>query len=157
MKRLLHKEVSAGDALPTLEMEVTSTQVIAGALASRDHSPLHHDYKYATEQAGHKDIFINTFHQASLFERFLGDWAGPRGRLGKLGFKMSASVYAGDKLSVTGTVTETSVDEQGCGWLDLDLAINVGDLTCTACKARYALPVDNEDNPWTRRGEDWQP
>ena len=71
MKRLLHKEVSAGDALPTLEMEVTSTQVIAGALASRDHSPLHHDYKYATEQAGHKDIFINTFHQASLFERVM--------------------------------------------------------------------------------------
>jgi hypothetical protein len=31
-----------------------------------------------------------------------------------------------------------------------------GDLK-TDCTARVALPVNDDDNPWTRRGDDWRP
>ena len=27
----------------------------------------------------------------------------------------------------------------------------------TECSARVALPTDADDNPWTRRGDRWQP
>ena len=157
MKRLLHGEVAVGESLPRLSMDMHTTRIVAGALASRDYTPLHHDFHYATEQAGHPDIFMNTFHQAALFERLLGDWSGPRGRLGRMKFKMSASVYAGDRVTVDGTVTAREVDARGCGWVTLDLRIAVDDRTCTGCEARYALPISAQDNPWRRRDEDWQP
>jgi len=157
VKRMLHEDVAVGDTLAGLDMDMTATRIVAGALASRDYAPLHHDFRYATEQAGHRDIFMNTFHQAALFERFLGDWSGPRGRLGRMKFRMSASVYAGDTLTLDGKVTGSEIDQHGCGWITAVLAISVGGSTCTECEVRYALPLSVADNPWSRRGEEWQP
>ena len=59
-----YDSVQVGDSLEELRISVSTTDVICGALASRDYSPLHHDFHYATEQAGHRDIFLNTPHQA---------------------------------------------------------------------------------------------
>ena len=36
-------EVKEGQKLPTLVKEVTATTIIAGAIASRDFMPVHHD------------------------------------------------------------------------------------------------------------------
>ena len=157
MNKVLHGQVSIGDSLPELRMPVSATQVIAGAVASRDYSPLHHDRAYVTEQAGQRDIFLNTPHQAALFERYLSDWSGPHGRLGRMRFAMKRPVYAGDEFSMTGEVLAVATDAAGCGWLVLQLRLQVGDTVNTECEARYALPLDGDDNPWQRRGEDWQP
>ena len=75
-------QVHVGDALPELSVDVTATTVVLGALATRDWRPMHHDYKFATERNGTKDIFLNTPNQAAWFERYLTDWTGPHGRLG---------------------------------------------------------------------------
>ena len=47
-----------GDALPALEIEVTATLIAAGAIATRDFMPVHHDRDYANSQ-GAPDIFMN--------------------------------------------------------------------------------------------------
>ena len=157
MNGRLYPQVAVGDTLAELAIDIDTTDVIAGALASRDYSPLHHDHHYVTEEAGHRDIFLNTPHQASLFERFLNDWSGPLGRLGRMRFKMHSPVYAGDAIRLSGKVLDKAIDERGCGWLRLRLLISVGDKVATECEARYALPVEAGDNPWSRPGEDWQP
>ena len=54
-----------------------------------------------------------------------------------------------------GPVTE--IDSSGCGWVDLDISVSVGDRVCTTCAARVALPVDDNDNPWSRRADSWTP
>ena len=87
--------VPAGDALPELAVDVTPTTVVLGALASRDWRPMHHDYKFATERNGVADIFLNTPNQAAWFERYVTDWTGPRGRLGRMTFRMRTSVFPG--------------------------------------------------------------
>lgn len=157
MKILHFNDVEVGDKLQELKLSVDTTDVVAGALASRDYSPLHHDYRYVTGQAGHRDIFLNTPHQAAFFERYLGDWSGPKGRLGRMRFVMKASVYAGDAFTLSAEVVERLMDDAGCGWVTLRLQIKVGDSLCTECEARYALPVNDNDNPWLRRGEEWRP
>jgi acyl dehydratase len=154
---LTHDQVSVGDRLPELRYDVTATTVVLGALATRDWRPQHHDYHFATERNGVRDIFINAPNQAAWFERYLTDWAGPRGRLGKVGFRMKDSVFPGDTMSMNGTVTATTVDETGCGWADIEVALTVGDRLCTTCAARVALPTTPDDNPWRRRGDDWRP
>jgi len=149
--------VHAGDELPVLTYDVTSTTVVLGALAARDWRPMHHDYHFATERNGTQDIFINTPNQAAWFERFITDWTGPKGRLGRMTFRMKGSVFPGDTMALRATVTNVATDDIGCGWVDLDVSLAVGDTVATTCTVRVALPVDADDNPWTRRGDAWRP
>jgi len=149
--------VAAGDRLPRLEVEVTARLVIMGASSSRDWQPQHHDHAWATTRAGTRDIFLNTPNQAGWIERYLTDWAGPRGRLGKMRFRMRRSICTGDTLAFDGVVRTVSRDEAGCLWADVDVTLSVGEERATECVARVALPATAEDNPWARRGNDWAP
>ena len=155
--RLLHGDVSVGDVLPSLGVDVTATTVVLGALASRDWRPMHHDRDFAINRNGTRDIFLNTPNQAAWFERYLTDWTGPTGRLGRMTFRMNTSVFPGDHMVFTATVTSTHTDAAGCGWVELDVALMVGDVATTTCAVRVAVPVDEDDNPWVRRGDDWRP
>ena len=150
-------EVNEGADLPPLAYDVTPSTVVLGALASRDFRPMHHDKEFAQNRNGVQDIFLNTPNQAAWFERYLTDWTGPKGRLGKIQFRMKDSVFPGDEMRFTGKVEGVSTDEAGCGWVDISMNLSVGDRTVTDCSARMALPVDEQDNPWKRKGDAWQP
>jgi hypothetical protein len=150
-------DVSVGDELPPLEVKILARHVVMGASSSRDWQPQHHDTHWAVERVKVKDIFLNTPNQAGWIERFLTDWTGERGRLGKIRFKMTRSVCAGDVLRFDGTVTATLKDDVGVGWVDIDLRLSVEGETATSCTARIALPVDADDDPWQRRGDQWRP
>ena len=76
-------QAKVGDALPALAYDVTSTTVVLGALAARDWRPMHHDYHFAVDRQGVKDVFLNSPNQGSWLERFVTDWTGPKGRLGR--------------------------------------------------------------------------
>ena len=150
-------EVSVGDALPSLEIEVTPTTVVLGAIASRDWRPMHHDRDFAINRNGVKDIFINTPNNAAWFERYVTDWTGPRGRLGRMKSRMLEPVFPGDDMVISGRVTRVAVDDAGCGWVDLELAVSVDARVKTSCRARVAIPCDGDDNPWERKDERWKP
>jgi len=153
----LHGDVATGDALPELRVEVTATTVVLGALATRDWRPMHHDKDFAVNRNGTKDIFLNTPNQAAWFERYLTDWTGPHGRLARVTFRMLGSVFPGDTMSLKGLVEGTEVDPTGCGFVSVAVTLAVSDDTKTTCVARIALPRARDDNPWTRRGEQWRP
>ena len=155
--KLTLADVHAGDTLPELAYDVTATTVVLGALAARDWRPMHHDHDFAVNRNGTKDIFLNTPNQAAWFERYLTDWSGPKGRLGRMKFRMKGSVFPGDRMVFAGTVEDITTDAGGCGWVTVLVRLTVdGDLK-TDCTARLALPVTDDDNPWTRRGDQWRP
>jgi hypothetical protein len=146
-----------GDKLPRLEVDVSARTVIMGASSSRDWQPQHHDSHWAVERAGTRDIFLNTPNQAGWIERYLTDWTGPRGRLGKLRFRMRRSICVGDRLAFDGVVRTVYTDDAGAVWADVDVTLSVGDERATECVARVALSRDPTDNPWARAGADWTP
>lgn len=119
-----------------------------GASSSRDWQPQHHDRAWAIERAGTRDIFLNTPNQAGWIERYVTDWTGPYGRLGRLRFRMKRPVCPGDRLVFSGVVTNAEP-----GWADLDVTLTVGETVVTECTARVAVP--DGDNPWTRN--EWRP
>ena len=151
------EKISEGQALPSLTYNVTPTTVVLGALSSRDWRPMHHDYRFATERNGMADVFLSTPNQAAWFERYLTDWTGPRGRLGRMKFRMKDSVFAGDTMVLEGVVRAVETDATGCGWCEMEVTMRVGDKTSTQCSARIAIPTTPDDNPWARRGERWKP
>ncbi|MDQ2677599.1 MAG: hypothetical protein M3Y51_02555 [Actinomycetota bacterium] len=167
---ILADGVRVGDTLPELAVDVTPTTVVLGALASRDWRPMHHDFKFATERNGVQDIFLNTPNQAAWFERYVTDWAGPRSRLGRMKFRMKTSVFPGDRMVFTASVTDVSSDDTGCAWVSLDVALTVTspdttsadggttpDRIASTCEVRVAVPNTADDNPWSRRGDRWVP
>jgi hypothetical protein len=130
---------------------------VLGALASRDWRPMHHDHDFAVNRNGTQDIFLNTPNMAAWFERYLTDWSGPRGRLGRMRFRMKGSVFPGDTMVFRGIVGAVGVDDAGCGWAVVDVTVSVDDDVKTECQARIALPTTSDDNPWSRRAERWNP
>ena len=50
--------VRVGETLPGLEIPITSTLIVGGALASRDFTPVHHD-RAAAQAQGMSDVFMN--------------------------------------------------------------------------------------------------
>ena len=50
--------IAAGDELTPLVVEVDATRIVAGAIATRDFMPVHHDRAYANSQ-GAPEIFMN--------------------------------------------------------------------------------------------------
>jgi acyl dehydratase len=155
--RRLLADVKEGTSLPELRYEVSATTVVLGALATRDWRPMHHDKDFAVERNGIQNIFLNTPNQAAWFERFITDWTGPHGRLGKIRFRMSGSVFPGDTMVFSGVVENSTLGEDGCGWLDLALRLTVNGVVATTAAAHVAIPVDADDNPWARAPENWHP
>ena len=150
-------DLRAGQELAPLVHDVTATTIVLGALASRDWRPMHHDHDFAVNRNGTQDIFLNTPNQAAWFERYVTDWTGPTGRLGRMKFRMRGSVFPGDTMVMRGTVESVETDDVGCGWASLLVTLSVGDDVKTDCTIRVALPVDDGDNPWARQGDDWRP
>jgi acyl dehydratase len=155
--KLTLADAHVGDALPELAYDVTATTIVLGALAARDWRPMHHDHDFAVNRNGTRDIFMNTPNQAAWFERFLTDWSGPTGRLGRMKFRMKGSVFPGDRMVLRGTVEDVTTDAAGCGWVTVLVRLTVDDDVKTDCTARIALPVTDDDNPWTRHGDQWRP
>ncbi len=157
MPNLTADQVTAGQKLEPLAYDVSATTVILGALASRDWRPMHHDRDFAINRNGTKDIFMNTPNLAAWFERYVTDWTGPRGRLGRMKFRMKDSIYPGEQMIFSGQVETVEKDDSGCAWAHLNVEVSVGDRLCTSCEVRVAVPTDANDNPWSRKGNDWNP
>lgn len=109
-----------GEALPTFELNVTSTVIVAGAIASRDFMPVHHDAEYARAQ-GAPDLFMNILTTNGYVARFVTDWAGPAARLRRIDIRLGAPAVPGKVLRFTGRVVE-DVPEAGRRRIAVDLA-----------------------------------
>jgi acyl dehydratase len=96
-------EVQVGSQLPELAVDITTTLVVAGALASHDFTPVHHD-KTAAQATGMQDVFMNILTTNGLVGRFVTDWAGPNAVLKTASIKLGAPNLPGDTMKMKGTV-----------------------------------------------------
>ena len=104
MRTLAPSDVNVGDELPTLDIPITATLIVAGALASRDFQDVHHDAALA-RQRGAGDIFMNILTTNGLVGRYVTDWAGPEAILRAVSIRLGSPNYPGDTMRLTGHVT----------------------------------------------------
>ena len=96
-------EVSVGDKLPALDIDITTGLVVGGALATRDYEPVHHD-KGKAQAAGLPDVFMNILTSQALMTRFTTDWSGPEAVVKSLDIRLGAPNVPGMVMTVTGEV-----------------------------------------------------
>ena len=119
MSSLDWNTISVGDALPPLVIDMTATRIVAGAIATRDFMPVHHDRDYAATQ-GSPNIFMNIITDNGYCSRFLTDWAGPEAMVRKVAIRLGVPAYAGSKLEFTGSVKGKS-EQDGEGLVEVEL------------------------------------
>ena len=107
------REIAVGDELPPFDLPVTSTVIVAGAIASRDFMPAHHDRDFAMGQ-GAPDVFMNILTTSGYVSRFVTDWAGPEAMLRSISIRLGAPAVPGQTLRFTGQVARTSREGEEC-------------------------------------------
>lgn len=126
--------IRAGQQLAPLEIALTPTLIIAGAIASRDFYPGHHD-KDLAQSLGMKDIFMNIHTTNGLVTRYVTDWAGPGAIVKHLELRLGAPNYPGDTLRISAAVAEV---EGRAVTLDVTAINAIG----THCAARFTVELD---------------
>ncbi len=110
-------EVSVGDRLPQLDIDVTTGLVVGGALATRDYEPVHHD-KGKAQAAGLPDVFMNILTSQALMTRYATDWSGPEASVKSLDIRLGAPNIPGMVMTITGEV-QAKDDDSGV----IDIAV----------------------------------
>ncbi|MFH8472125.1 MaoC family dehydratase [Streptomyces sp. NPDC018000] len=101
--------MKVGEELAPLEIAVTRTLIVAGAIASRDYQDVHHDAELAREK-GSPDIFMNILTTNGLVGRYVTDRFGPSAVLRKVAIRLGVPNYPGDTMVLSGTVTAIGDD-----------------------------------------------
>jgi len=108
-KNVKLSDVNVGDTLPDLPIPLTTSLIVAGAVASRDFTPVHHD-KSAAQAAGMQDVFMNILTTNGLVGRFVSDWAGPNALIRQVKIRLGTPNLPGDSMTLTGSVTAKEGD-----------------------------------------------
>jgi acyl dehydratase len=117
-KTLKWHDIQAGDEVTPLEIPVTTTVIVAGAIASRDFMPVHHDRDYANKQ-GSPNLFMNILTTNGLCVRFLTDWAGPEAMVKNLSIRLGVPSFPDDPLHFTGSVTGKTEGSAGENFVEV--------------------------------------
>ncbi|MFF5431723.1 MaoC/PaaZ C-terminal domain-containing protein [Streptomyces griseofuscus] len=98
-----------GSELPPLEIPLTRTLIVAGAIASRDYQDVHHDPELARAK-GSPDVFMNILTTNGLVGRYITDHFGPTAILRKVTIRLGAPNYPGDTMVLTGRIERIDGD-----------------------------------------------
>jgi len=119
--------LQVGDALTPMVIPLTATRIVAGAIASRDFMPVHHEREYANQQ-GAPDIFMNILSDTAYCSRFLTDWAGPDAMVTRLAIRLGVPVFPGHTLTYTGEVTDLAREgDEGFVEIELQATSDLGE------------------------------
>lgn len=132
-------EISEGDVITPVQMDVPFERVVLDAAATQDYFPGHHNPAYARHQ-GQKNIYLNTMAIEGFIDRVVTDWAGPHTFIRKRQMQMRASIYAGDVMSGEGKV-EKRYQEDGRNLVDLSVLVSNQDGPCVPASLIIELPL----------------
>jgi acyl dehydratase len=108
--------------LPSWELPITPTVIVAGAIATRDFQNVHHDRDVA-QAAGSADIFMNILTTTGFVQRYVTDQLGPDAEIKACQLRLGAPAYPGDTLVFSGTTRE----EEGLTIVDVVGKVSLGD------------------------------
>jgi acyl dehydratase len=116
---------TVGETLPELVIEASVRNIVATAIASRDFQDVHHDVALA-QQRGSKTIFTNILTSNGYCLRYVTDWTGPEAVVKKASIRLGVPNYAGDTMTMSGTVAAVE-------------SLTEGELVTVAVRGRNSL------------------
>jgi acyl dehydratase len=109
--------IDVGDELPPLDIPLTTSLIVGGALASRDFTPVHHD-RAAAQAAGLQDVFMNILTTNGLVGRYVTDWAGIDATIRGVAIKLGTPNLPGDTMRLSGKV---AAKDEAAGTVEIEV------------------------------------
>jgi acyl dehydratase len=135
-----NETVVVGMALPVLVKEPSYMKLVEYAGASRDYYILHHDREFA-RRLGYDDVVVQGSLKAAYLGQLMTDWIGDTGRLVRLAVQYRGTDTPGQRLEVTGVVTEVS-DKDGERVVECEIwVVNPSGERTTRGSATVAFPI----------------
>ena len=139
-KSIYWEDVSEGDSISEVSLELTRDRIVMIVCGTRDIFPLHHDTDFARASGYMAPAAPIAFVQG-LLGRCLTDWTGPTGKIQKVSLRLNSPNYQGDTVSVAGKVSRKYVDA-GHHKVDCELVVTKQDGTVSAkAQAIVSIPI----------------
>lgn len=103
MKTLHYDDLQVGDRLPEQQLPITTSLIVASALATRDFEKVHHD-KAVAQASGMPDVYMNILTSQGLMETYVTRWSGPETRVKKVALRLGAPNVPGATMTITGEI-----------------------------------------------------
>src|SRR3990172_278862 len=103
------EDVAVGEPLPPLDIEITMTSLVMYAGATWDFHRYHYDPAFVAEHGMHAP-FMDGQMVGALLARQLMQWGGPDAFVRRLGYRLRAMVYAGERILLSGKVAATTIE-----------------------------------------------
>ncbi|WP_024794722.1 MaoC/PaaZ C-terminal domain-containing protein [Tomitella biformata] len=97
-------QCEVGYTLPSLDLPLDRTLIVAAAMASQDYEDVHHDPAKAQDR-GTPDIFMSINSTNGFIDRYVTDWSGPASRIRKISLRLGVPNFPGDTMTFTGEIT----------------------------------------------------
>lgn len=123
--QLYFEDVHEGTALPTLEKNPTTRQLVMYAGASRDFYAIHYDLEFA-RASGLPNVILHGALKNAFLGQLVTDWIGDHGTLKKLSARYRGMDVPGKPLYCKGVVTKKYADD-GENLVECDIWIENGD------------------------------
>lgn len=131
MSQLEPRMLQVGDPIPALVSEpISKVQLVRYAGASGDFNPIHWDADFARE-SGYAGPIAHGMLTMAFFGRGLSGFFGVANVL-RLKARFRAVTFPGDILTISGTVTDSRLEEDGSRTLEISLEARREDDTITA-------------------------
>ncbi len=118
--QLYFEDVKVGQAMTTLAVAPTTTQLFFFSAATYNGHRIHYDRGWAVDAEGYPNVLVHGPLQAALMARAVTNWIGAAGRLVRFEVTNRASAFPGEQLRFLGTVVATR-EVDGRGQVDLDI------------------------------------
>ena len=102
-------EVSVGDKIDPVDIDIHTGLVVGGAIATRDYQTVHHN-KADAQAAGMPDVFMNILTSQGLMTRYATDWSGPESVVNAIDIGLGAPNIPGMIMTMTGEVASVDAD-----------------------------------------------
>lgn len=102
-------EVSVGDKIDPVDVDIHTGLVVGGAIATRDYQTVHHN-KADAQAAGMPDVFMNILTSQGLMTRYATDWSGPEAVVNAIDIGLGAPNIPGMTMTMTGEVASVDAD-----------------------------------------------
>jgi acyl dehydratase len=153
-----YADISVGLRIPPLHIAVTAKIIVMGASASRDWQPQHHDSAWTRTNLRLPDIIMNNYTQCGFISRYITDWSGPQGRLGRLKCSMRRPICPGHGLTLAGVIQSIEQSSAGFSWIGIGVEIAADEDPVTRAHIRLALPLSSDGpSPWHCPSAQWKP
>lgn len=142
-QRLQPAEIEVGDSIPPLTKSPTEIQLFRFSAVTWNSHRVHFDAPYSQNIEGHPGTLVQAHLHGAFLVQFVMDWAGPKARLLRFGWKNRGRSVPGDILTCTGVVTHKTVKTGSCELGVEFTETNQAEQLCASGSAVVSLPTDS--------------